>query len=402
MSQLLRQLLRETDPLFSHSLARLEHASGSQSIDVKLTADILSATRLKIEALGLDPHDTTARELYASLRAQAIDADGALQAHLGHPSNADDATQKTIRFLNNATEKMPTWVIKGVALKSMLKKNPPKQVMKQFRFQSVDSMNKRMDPSLVVLAARALESKSWWQKQKKAMSSLSSKDFEKGEIKYVGLNDVSWLALVQDWMRIKGHSVIGVKECGIVGLWVSGEPGSYALNVPMALHVANETMLHSTFLKLHYVQPTIGAALLQAIDDGTMIRSSAYGIDFHWRDVQRYHGILGANELFVHLDIEDLGWLEVETKLALQIPELAFWIGTDFLGVSYGEKKIISMNLHDVAMSAYFGLEHNHMFTERMERSLRSELMSRYLVHDSIRALVLKQFDISGVAEENW
>ena len=56
----------------------------------------------------------------------------------------------------------------------------------------------------------------------------------------------------------------------------------------------------------------------------------------------------------------------------------------------------------DVAVSANLDLSHSRMFTDRMVRSLRSELMARYIAVPAARAIVLKQFDISGINDENW
>ena len=170
------------------------------------------------------------------------------------------------------------------------------------------------------------------------------------------------------------------------------------------LRTCNEVCTYAAYLKLHFVQPSIGNVLVHAVDDGELIHTSLTGAVFHWRDVQRYFGTLAAEGgvSFVHLDANDLGWIHTETVLSLKIPELAFWVGTDVVGVSFGDGRVLSLNAADVAMSVNMVRSFNTMLTKELERSLRSELMARYVQFPASRALVLKQFDISTSEGENW
>jgi hypothetical protein len=92
MSKFLSQLLGATEPLFSMSLKQLEDASGNPSADVRLTAEILGKVRLKTEELGLDPDDTTPRELHAALIGLIERHDKHLVRHIGgkDPQNAEE------------------------------------------------------------------------------------------------------------------------------------------------------------------------------------------------------------------------------------------------------------------------------------------------------------------------
>jgi len=378
--------------------------AGKPAIDVRLTADILGTVRVKISSLGLDPDDTTGEELYATLKSKVLECDEALQSYFGHPSSSDEAAKKIDSLVNDIAGSPDLWCVKPSVLKAMFKKNVPKKVMKTFKFQSIDSMNKRMDMAEVVFGARILESKTWWTKQKKLLEALKTKDFEKSKLRVIYLKDARWLPVLSDWEAQKGHSVISAAECGAVGYVLSNTTTQYASCVPLLLHSCNEVVLHAAYLKLHYVHPSIGLALVHAIDEGRMIHSTVSGVSFHWRDVQRYFGTEkeSVEMEYAHLDIQDLGWINIETRLSIKVPEFAFWVGCDYVGVSYGEKKNISFNIHDMAISVRSNLDYKHMFTSKMERALRSELMARYLHTPIARALVIKQFDISTSTEENW
>jgi hypothetical protein len=404
MSKLIRQLLQEDDPLFAVSLTRLEQSAGNPGIDVKLTAEVMSLSRAKISALGLDPRDTTGAELYAALRAKAIEGNSYVLSYLGHPASVDEGNLQLLRLTREVLGKKVVWTTKPVALKKICKTNPPKKVMKAFHFTSVDSLVKRMDTAEIFLAARIVESKTWWDKTKKLFAALQERDFEQSELKIIACNDSRWIPLLNEWEKIKGHRVIGSKETASLCFSAGIGDANYLSALIAVLRTANEVCVYSSYLKLHFVHPSIGNVLVHAVEDGELIHTTLSGVVFHWRDVQRYFGTLAAEDevSFVHLDTHDLGWMQTETMLSLKVPELAFWIGTDMVGVSYGSGRVISLNVADVSVSVNLELGYTNMMTNELGRALRSELMARYVQFPASRALVLKQFDISSISGENW
>lgn len=71
MAKFLQELLTSGEPLFPQALSQLERSTGNDGVDVRLIADITHAAHAVMRGLGLDPADTTARELYLSLNAYA-------------------------------------------------------------------------------------------------------------------------------------------------------------------------------------------------------------------------------------------------------------------------------------------------------------------------------------------
>lgn len=70
MAQYLQQLLQARDPLFSIGLKKLEQATGNMGIDVKLIGDIHERAYAVMRRLGLDPKNTTSRELWVALHGK--------------------------------------------------------------------------------------------------------------------------------------------------------------------------------------------------------------------------------------------------------------------------------------------------------------------------------------------
>ena len=67
MSRLLSDLLEATEPMFSLAIRQLEEVSGASGADIRLSAEIIGQVQLKTKQLGLDPNDTTGKELYYAL-----------------------------------------------------------------------------------------------------------------------------------------------------------------------------------------------------------------------------------------------------------------------------------------------------------------------------------------------
>jgi len=67
MAKFLQRLLNMNEPFFSLGIRRLEQATGGKGIDTRLIADITHKSHDIIRKLGLDPADTTGKELYQVL-----------------------------------------------------------------------------------------------------------------------------------------------------------------------------------------------------------------------------------------------------------------------------------------------------------------------------------------------
>lgn len=69
MSRILGELLGNDHPRFLVTLEEFEKASGRSGIDIRLLADITETAHKAMRSLGLDPKDTSAKELHHTLVA---------------------------------------------------------------------------------------------------------------------------------------------------------------------------------------------------------------------------------------------------------------------------------------------------------------------------------------------
>lgn len=69
MARILKDLLANNHPLFLMNVARLEQATGNTGVDIRLIGDIAEKANRVLRELGLDPANTTDKELYMALGA---------------------------------------------------------------------------------------------------------------------------------------------------------------------------------------------------------------------------------------------------------------------------------------------------------------------------------------------
>src|SRR5580692_4995822 len=64
MTRFLSDSLQAPEPFFRLGLKHLEAVNGNPCNDIRLSTAIVQQTQAKLRQLGVDPHDTSAEELY--------------------------------------------------------------------------------------------------------------------------------------------------------------------------------------------------------------------------------------------------------------------------------------------------------------------------------------------------
>lgn len=208
------------EPEVAKAIAKLEASCGYPSEDVRLLAENKQKIRDKIAQLGLDPDDTTAKELYFTLLERFRKDSGAMDRALGvyGHSGLDERIEKATQLVSHAMSSNETWLVKNSLAKAVLAKNPPKRVAKQLHYRSIASLIKREDIAEICLAAGVLESATWQSKLSKQFSKLAGSDYELRPIKIVKL-------LANKWGTVKSHSFHNVydRRLGAVAIWPSAD-----------------------------------------------------------------------------------------------------------------------------------------------------------------------------------
>ncbi len=403
MSRLLSELLGAAEPMFTGTVQQLERLSGSPNIDVRLTAEIATKVRQKTRELGLDPKDTTAKELYHALQGLVQIHDNFLVKALGgsDPTDVADLLPRIIRKVESLPQTKRCWVLKHSVAKRLLKEMPPKQVMKHLGHRSIDSMLKRENIDELFVALQLAQSPAWLLRFTASYKKLQPSDFETRPISIVQLSPKRWQALGQEYAEQKRHAITYVKELGVIAVLpmpVEHLRGICITLLPLLIHAMNEIRLYSAFFKLQQVKPDFAKVIVTTLTAEPEGIVSLAGQPIHWRIVQRFYGsqIPGHHpEVFEpHVQPEDLHWRQAEELLYRIEPALKFWEGLDYVGTATTGQPV-SLNLLDNAISYCNDLPYGQQVVSHFQESLWSEVFMRYMGHETIEQLVLEQLDVA-------
>lgn len=405
---MLSELLAAREPLFSLSLKHLEKASGNQSVDIRLTSEIIGKVRLKTQELGLDPDDTTGKELYFALLSKIEQNDEHLVKQIGGKDPNDAAA--LMPLMKKAWDDFKTpkscWVLKKSVAKRMLKNMPPKNIMKHLNYRSIDSMLKNENLAEIYGALRFAESPKWLNDFNETYKKLKPSDFETRQIEIVMMSMERWGDIAAPFIHKKKHNITHLKELGVIlMLPVSGQlRGITIFTLPLLFHYLNEIRLYSAFFKLQQVKPNFGDILVETLIADPPKGAIMAGNDIHWRVIQRYFGKLEHEkhpEIFEpHVQPEDLHWRRAEEMLYQLAPELEFWKDLDYVAVMHN-KRPLTFNVLDVAASYVNKLPYKDRAIYHFRESLWTEIFVRYMGQKTLEEQVLKQLNNSMIEPED-
>ncbi len=408
MSKLLSELLGAQEPLFSLAIKQLEQASGNHSADLRLTSEVSGKVYQKMKELGLDPSDSTGEELYSALLGLCRRHDEFLAKKMGvdDPEDVQDVVKKLTGFARNMDTQRKVWVLKHSVAKQLLKKTPPKQIMKHLGYRSIDSMIKREKTSELFAALRFAEEGPWLNKFIQSYKMLKPKDFEVRDIEIVTLSKDKWGEITESFVHKKRHNLTHLKEMGVIVILpmpMERMRGIVITVLPLLLHYFNEVRLYSSYFKLQQVRSDFGEVLVDTLIADPDHHAVMAGQNVHWRIIQRYFGKLEHEshpEIFQpHLQPEDLHWRKAEEVLFKIEPALHFWYDLDYVGVMRGDRPV-TFNLMDIAISYVNDLPYKKRAIYHFRESLWNEIFIRYMGQKTLEKQILKQLDNEMVAPE--
>lgn len=395
MSRVLSTLLGAHEVSFRLQLQQLERAAGLPSADIRLSSQILQATRHKIRELGLDPSDTTGRELYAVLQTKLAKDEVKVRASLNLRADIQplDVLEHVQRKLSKLDQHSDLYVIKQAKAKQILKKLKPKATMKRLGYRSMDSMLKHEAIGQLMAACQMTESSEWHEAKLKEYAKLQPQDFEPKKPHFVVPSAKQWPQIAEAHTAKHKHTIVTVPELGTVVILPMSKdlPGLAITTFVLALHALNEMRALSAYLKLQQVRPDFGQVVSDAILQEPLTDVELGGEKLPWRSVHWFYGHGHAAyhpEVFEpHVQEEDLAWHSIEGSVATLHPVLTFWEETEMLGLLDG-KDAVSLNILDVALGVCNKLEYTNRALHNMREALGRELFARYLHQDNLQTML--------------
>jgi hypothetical protein len=391
MTRFLSEALGAVEPVFSKSIQRLEQAAGRPATDIRLTADIMQRTRVKISELGLDADDTTGPELYHALQEKLkedeIDAREALA--LGGNARPDEVVTRAVQFLNRQEKSRQCFVLKPSAAKRLLKKKLPKLAMKRLGYRSADSMLKHESAAEIYAAAVIAESNSWHRAFREQYAKLTPSDFEPKKIALIHPTTKRWQQLAVEFVDKSHHNLLSFPELGAVVL-LPIEQAVDGLAITTLLLISEEMngiRAHSSYAKLQQVKPDFGSLIQKSSVSEPFTSAELAGQPVPWRMIQRYYARFTDAyhpEIFEpHVQPDDLTWSS----------------GEDVLGLLH-DGAIVSCNALDVALGFCNQLSFADRIVHFVRDNLWHELMMHYLNQENLEAAVHRQLAGELVEED--
>jgi hypothetical protein len=405
MTRVLAELLGSGPNTFREGLRKLEQASGYESTDIRLSADVQQAARRKLRELGLDSHDTTARELYAALMLRVAADEVRLFKTLRARHGYINDMQAVASEIQSVPIPKSCFALKNTVAKRLLKSHAPKKAMKQLGYRSLDSMLKHETPAHIYTAAKLVESVTWHKQLVDSYKKLKSSDFEIRPMHISTPKTQRWEVLAQTAVTERRHNVLSFKELGevvLLPLPADAPKGAALASLLLALHDMNEIRAAATYLKLCQVKPDFGAIVQSVVRDEPTLSAGIFDTPITWQVVQRYYGRFAdrfKSEVFEpHVQAEDLTWHSIEKVLHYIESSLDFWQHTTHLGLLHDHQPV-SFNIIDVALNYCNQLPFEQRILQYYRQSLWHELVIRYLKHDNVEQSVVSGLQSDLVME---
>jgi hypothetical protein len=409
MTRFLSDSLQAPEPFFRQGLNRLEKANGSPNNDIRVSLDVMNASRDKLRQLGLDPADTTPAELYYSLLERVKADDKKLTKTLRtlaatYVSADGDVVTGMVHALKQLPDSRRCFALKTASFKAIMKKVPPKKAMKHLGYRSVDSFLKHESPISILAASQVFEGKHWHDRLGDSYKKLTSRDFEDRNVSISILNSGRWADLADKLVNETRHNVISFKELGALAFFRlpdNAPPGAVTASLSLGLHELNEILASSTYLKMCQVRPDFGSLVKKLNTEELQLSSKLLDSPLPWPLIQRYFAQFkqfGSVLSDSHLELQDIAWHPIEKTLSEIEPAFDFWKNSSHLGILKSNKPV-SLNLIDAALNCCNSLAFEQRVYSYFQNSLWHELLLRYLKPEALEQTILRELQ-PRMAEE--
>lgn len=402
MTKILSQLLAAQEPDFRLGVTKLERASGDKSHDIRLTGDVLAATRAKLAELDLDASDTTGPELYQALSQKLIESDKELAKVLKlEPLEAnflDDFTADIKRLTHGPN----CFVLKASVAKKLLKSNPPKKAMRALGYRSLDSMLKHESLAGLYASTSICETSAWHKNFEISYKKLTPSDFEERSLAITPLTSSRWQELAASYVEAHRNALFSFPEIGTLAILPleDYQPGMLSAMFLLTLAAANSALATSSYLRLNQVKSDFGKRVANAAKEELSVASPIGNEKLNWQTVHEF--LTNSGDGFEpQFAGESQSLISPADTLASLSPALAFWRGTSHLA-HLANNEAVSLNPLDASLNYINRLPFEQRITHHFRQNLWHQFWQRYLQAEALSEKLLAglRLELTGPALE--
>lgn len=386
MTRILREIIGGKEPTFSARIQQLEQLTGRRTVDIELTAEMLSKLADITRKLNLDPNDTTPEEIYSALIHKAKEHDELLR------NSYHENINLVINKLNHHGGVVGVPVIKQSKLRSIIGEVPPKKVMTILGYRSTASLLKRADINQVLLGAFMHESVTWHRAFSKKLKQCTISDITLDEPKIIPVDK----KLLKNFNQTL--TIPYVQLAGLVGVDINhlNKPYGWLEFTARAADGLFYVHQRGIYLKLNRFQPKI----IRQIVDLTYLAPSSItkmaSVRVPWSVIYAY---VSNNLEEVNfspdgpVEASDFSWKGSVEVLKNVHQHLDLWKITKIIAKP-ADLKPVSLNISDIAFNALHGVSYLHRSNSALSRLTLDELLSRYFRHTADKEEQLKNIGI--------
>lgn len=389
MARVIADILDADTLAFNQLVEKWEQRTGRRGHDLSLYSDMRSRAIRAIKELGLDPADTIGRELYYAIQERAKQDNRWLAERIGvsKSDNPEKALKKIIKWVVSQAEPTSVWACKPSLMKTFIKKQPPKTVMKSLGLRSIDSMLKRNNAAEIVTLASGLETPEWNSRFRQQYKKCRPVDFAERPLEWIVLSSER-----VEKIKARGYPVnrLTSPNYELGTLMIIPPPYRFPLDVLAAVVSIAEAIYdirkHAALYRTLSVRKDFGAQL-EAIASLGITKATLAMSEIGWNSLHRH---LVGNDLVVakieqpHLGKEDLLAESSVRFLVKQDPRFNYWKDLEYALFTHSDLYPVSLNIVDVVMNASNRLPYNQGSLSYARMRLWEELWARYLSSDQV------------------
>lgn len=363
---------------------------------MRLLSELAQRRKKVVNRLGLDETDTTPKELFYALRHRAVDTNRLLEAELSidELTSPLELCEIILEFIESLNLSRDTWTIKPTIIKQLLKKQPPKKLLKVLGLRSIDSFLKRGNPCEILALAYQIETAEWCNKLHQQYKKLSPSEFQSGKSKVYMLEPSKLEKLYKSGYR-RSNIIVPNYETGTVILIAPQERFPLdTLAVTLAvLQTLYDIRVYSAYFRFISVKAAFGDKLHKSMREG--LPGNLQDGEIGWKALQKHFNqnskTFGHFEQ-PHFQYEDIKVVAPVEILAEALPATALWKDA-YVAFLHDNPRPVSLHLPDVVVNASNQLTYENSIYPHLRNDLWDELGTRYLQSEPLMNMVIELLD---------
>ncbi len=403
----LAKILRTTPKVILSMEEKMERIVGKKDVLDGVIRENDETIDKKLKKLKLS-RNSSAEEIYKALLEKTEHSDQALFKQFKNPEFTTTTGCRTL--INAAAEligKTTGFFLKKEKAEELLRKNPPKNIIRILGYSDIDELLKKEKLLEVFSALRFAEDSKWLNKVFfKPYEHLKKKDFEERKIEVNVLSE-KWLKVGKEFIGHKLHHISHLKELGVVFVipFEDKYPGATIEVFTLVLHYFHEVDFYSKLFQKYSGEENFTKKAISAL------RGDVGGLPLPddqivtWRIIQRYLAKDDFNDarLFEpHVNSEVIFWNKAKeniAKLGDRFPELGldFWDSLNFESDYFkkkinGEGTLISFGLIDNVISLTRKSNVDSKYIYHHHEALWNRIFEGYIGEKEMEKLVIEHF----------